>query len=223
MPALTPGGLAEAVVEDGTFDASQEQALRWLNERQRLMVARARNFRKTLSIPGGVVYGQSSYLLPPGILEILQITVGGIVYGNARHNDYAEGERGWVWLGGEGGIAGRDDDSAGAQYVRLFPVPAQGSTGLQPEEGAAISLYVAAQAPTLTIDNEGTVVVPDEYLSGLISGAIATGLLRVENRPDLAKPHEELFDAACQELLRATNRRFRGTGPAQVRVKGINA
>jgi len=65
--------------------------------------------------------------------------------------------------------------------------------------------------------------VPPEFYDALIEGAIATGLARVESRPDLAAPGEERFAAACSELESEVNKRYRGSGPAQIRVQGYNA
>lgn len=216
----TVAELVEAVLEDGQFDATQAQVLRWLNVRHKQMIARTRSFRKQLSL-GNTVAGQSNYALPAGIVEILQVTVGGYVYGQARHNDFAEGELGYIWLGGGmGGIAGRDDTAAGDQQLRIFPAP---KGGLSPEPGGPISVYAAVEPPQLVVGEDGSIKIPDEYVDALVSGAIATGMLRVEARPDLAQQHEELFEKGCGELLRVVNRRFRGTGPARIRIAGINA
>lgn len=65
--------------------------------------------------------------------------------------------------------------------------------------------------------------VPSEFYDALIEGAIATGLTRVESRPDLAAPFETKFADACTELLTEVNKRYRGSGPAQIRLAGINA
>lgn len=212
--------LVAAVKEDGQFDADEPQVLRWLSVRHRQMCARSRCYRKTLDL-GVITAGQAAYAVPPEVVEVLQVTVGGLVYGNARHSDYAQGARGFIWLGGEGGIAGREDTAEGVQQLEIFPAPAAGS---EPTPGTAhISAYAAVQPPNLVVGTDATVKIPDDYQDALVSGAIATGLLRVESRQDLAAPHEQIFSTGCSELLRATNRRFRGAGPARVRILGVNA
>lgn len=65
--------------------------------------------------------------------------------------------------------------------------------------------------------------VPPEFYDALVNGAIATLMMRVESRADLAAPFEAAFTAACGELLRQSNKRFRGIGPSQIRVAGVNA
>src|SRR5215472_12709027 len=62
--------------------------------------------------------------------------------------------------------------------------------------------------------------IPPEFTDGLIDGAIATGLSRIEHRDDIASPHEQRFGQSCTELLAQVNRRYRGSGPALIRVQG---
>lgn len=218
--ALTVEQLVNGVLEDGQMDLSQEQALRMLNARHRKMVARARAYRQMLNI-GNTAAGVSSYPLPAGIVEILQVTVGGYVYGQARHNDFAEGELGYVWLGGGmGGIAGREDTAAGVAQLRIFPAPKAGES---PGPGAEISVYAAVEPGVLSIGADANIAIPDEFEDQLVAGALATAFLRIESRPDLAAQHEAVFEEGCQELLRVVNRKFRGSGPARIRIVGINA
>lgn len=218
--AETVVGLIERVLEEGGFDAPNSRALEWLTVRQRQMCARSRCYRKTISL-GVTVNGQSDYALPAEVLELREVLVGGTLFGPMRHTDPAQGAKGWLWLGGEGGIAGRDDNSAGEPMLRLYPTPAPNTPQVEP--GAEITIYAVCRPPDLAEYNDATLKVPTEYVDALVSGAIATGMLRMEARPDLAQAHETIFAAACGELLQATNRRFRGSGPAQIRVAGINA
>jgi hypothetical protein len=211
--ADTVAQLVSAVLDEGQFDATPAQALRWLSVRQRQMCRRAKWYRKTLSI-GPTVEGQAAYPLPVEVVEILMVEVGGKVYGHLRHQDPPEGALGWVWLGGEGGIAGRQDSSSGEPQLWLYPTP---------EAPAPISVYAVCRPPDLLEGTDSTLVIPGEYVDALVSGAIATGLVRTEDRPDLAGNHEQIFTAACGELTQQSNRRFRGVGPAQIRVQGVNA
>ena len=217
--ADTVSQLVEAVLNEGQFDASNTQALRWLTVRQRQMCRRSRCYRKTLSI-GPTVNAQTAYAVPAEVVEILMVEVDGKVYGHLRMNDPSEGALGWIWLGGVGGIAGRYDSSAGEAMLWLYPAPLVGGP-LEP--GKAISLKAVCRPPDLEEGKDATLVIPGEHVDALVSGAIATGMLRTEDRPDLAAAHEQIFTAACAELTQQTNRRFRGIGPAQIRVQGVNA
>jgi hypothetical protein len=66
--------------------------------------------------------------------------------------------------------------------------------------------------------------VDDDSVEGLKEGVYAT-LLRApgEARQDLAAGHEAVFAGATEELRLREKRRLRGSGPAQIRVQGINA
>lgn len=64
---------------------------------------------------------------------------------------------------------------------------------------------------------------PPEFNDALIAGAVATGLARLEARPDLAQEGNSVFAAACQELEAQVNKRYRGSGAATIRVRGVNA
>ena len=211
--------LVAQVLEEGQLDASETQALRWLTVRQRQLCRRSKWYRKTLSV-GPTLVGVATYALPEEVVEILYVEIDSKPYGHLRHQDPAEGALGWLWLGGTGGIAGRQDSSAGAQQLWIFPTPIVGGPL---EAGKPISLWAVCRPPDLSATDNTTLVVPGEYMDALVSGAIATGLLRTEDRPDLAANHEQTFTAACAELTQQSNRRFRGVGPAQIRVVGINA
>jgi len=218
--ADTVAQLVAQVLEEGQFDATNAQALRWLTVRQRQMCRRSKSYRKTLSL-GPTAQGVATYALPDEVVEILMVEVGGYVYGHLRHQDPPEGAFGWVWIGGTGGLAGRQDSSAGVQQLWLYPTPDAG--GATPPPGATISVWAVCRPPDLSETSPEGLVIPGEYMDALVSGAIATALLRTEDRPDLASNHETIFLNACTELLQQSNRRYRGVGPAQIRVVGVNA
>jgi hypothetical protein len=220
--------LIEAILGEGAFDASEQQALRWLDRRHKLMCSRSKCLRKTISL-GATVAGQVAYPLPKEVQEIRELTVAappslgypagvGVPYGVGRTSDLAQGALSYIWLGGiylaaGGGIFTRDMSAAGEDLVALFPTPTEG--------GLAITLKTVCRPATLVLG--GNVATPPEYDDALVAGAIATGLARLEARPDLAVPNESLFAAACTELTREVNARYRGAGPARIRVMGFNA
>lgn len=207
--------LVKDVLEEGTFDATAPQALRWLSRRQRLMCSRSRCFRKSLEL-GPTVAGQQEYAVPSEALEIREVKVNGIRWGPGRHEDIADGNQSWLWLERitGSGIAMREDSAGGATMLAVFPIP---------EGGLALTAYAVCEPPDLLESDDSTLVIPATMEDALVNGAIATGLLRLEARPDIATPFEQMFNAACEELARETARRFRGSGPARIRVIGINA
>jgi hypothetical protein len=203
--------LVNAVIEDGEFDATPAQALRWLSSRQKKMTARTACYCKTLSL-GNTVAGQDTYSLPAEIVRVLQVTVGTFPLTQARHDDFAKLAAHWEILLGEGGIVGREDSAGGAAQLRIAPTPGDALS--------SIAVYAAMLSPGLVIGDDATLVIPADYYDALISGAIATGSERTEARYDIAAQAEGKFDAACQELAAATTRRFRPVGQQKARVSG---
>lgn len=217
--AETVQGLVDAVVNEGGFDTSSTavtagSVLAWLNRRHRVMVRRSRCYRYTASL-GSTVVNQRDYPLPAGLVESYEVDVNGVVYGKAKHTDLANGALGYIVLSGSGGIFGAEESATGDLEVALYPTPTVA--------GQPITMRAAWLPPDLLTSDDTTLRVPSSYADALIAGAVATGLRRVEHRPDLAQPHEQEFADACEELRREVNRRYRGSGPAIIRVVGLNA
>lgn len=206
--------MVDSVLAEGQIEVEPSVVLRALDSRHKQMVRRARCFRKTIAL-GSTVADQAAYTLPDDVIEILEVQVDGIPYGNARHVDFAQGARGYVTLSDDGGVVARDDSALGARQIGLYPKPT--------ESGGEIVVYAVCAPPDLAADDDTTLKVPADYDEKLEAGAIARLLRRLEHRPDLAAPHEQEFADACEELRVQTNRSFRGPGPARVRVVGINA
>ncbi len=217
--ADTVKSLVERVLEDGGFDAPESKALGWLTERQRLMCSRSGCYRRTASI-GPTVAGQRDYALPSDVVQLLEVLIEGLPYEPGRSSDLAAGTRGWLMLLGEGGLAVRDDTESGQTMLAIYPTP---QVGVAPEPGASVEVRAVCRPPDLVIGEDSTLKVPGEYTAGLVSGAIATGLTRLEKRADLATPFLTEFEAACAELERQTNAEFLQTGPAEIRIAGFNA
>lgn len=217
--ADTVSQLVARVLNEGGFDTDEPTVLGWLTVRQRLMCSRSACFRKTLEL-GPTLAGQRDYPVPDEVVEILEVLVASYPYQSGRHTDLGAGARGYIRLRGEGGLATRDDDASGNESIALFPTPSQGSA---PEPGSPLSVLAVCRPPDLSMADNTTLKVPGEYVDGLVAGAIATGLLRLEKRQDLAAPFDAQFESACSELERQVNDRFAQSGPAQIRVAGINA
>lgn len=206
--------LVADVLEEGQFDADEAKVLRWLSRRQRTMCARSKCFRRAIQL-GPTVAGQPAYAVPAEVVEIREVRVAGVVYGQGRHVDIAQGAGHYLWLSGTGGIAMREDSGAGVTELSVFPVPT--------DSGIELAITAVCLPPDLLTTDDTTLVVAPNFHEALVNGAIATGMLKVEARPDLAGPFETLFNEACEELAGQTGRRFRGAGPAQIRVIGVNA
>jgi hypothetical protein len=202
---VTVQELVDAVLQEGQFDATQAQALRWLSTRQQKMVTRARALRKSTTIQ--TMAGQQEYLLPEGIVQIMEVRVDGVVYGRALHSDIGNS---FIVLEGEGGVVAPEEESGGELSIALIPTPTTG--------GKDIVVRASMTPPELDVGDNNTLKVPLEHQDALISGAIATALQRLESRPDLAQSYETQFADACEEWRQQISRRYRGTGPARIRL-----
>lgn len=209
-------GFVRSIIKETGIDASELEALKWLSSAHGLMCVRSKSLRRRLSL-GNTVEGQTDYPVPPEVVEILEVTVGGVPYGSGRHTDIANMGQGWLWLSGPGGLSVGDYDAAGAAFVSLVT---QGATIAA---GEAVEIYAICRPAPLVVGTDSLVRVPEEFWPAIIDGALATGYKRTDGRFDLAGPHEEAFGAACVELERQTVRRLRGVGPRQARISGINA
>lgn len=209
--------LVNDVLDEGAFDATSTQALRWLNRRHRQMCARSRCYRKTVVV-ASTVASQRDYDVPAGIVEAFEITVAGVTYGPGSHSDISAAAQSRLTLAGYGGVFVSTASDAGVTRVALLPVPATG--------GDEIDLYAAFLPPDLTLDGSagGTLRVDTDALEGLLAGVFATALARPnESRQDLAAGYEQQFASACEELHRRVNRRLKGSGAGQIRLQGANA
>jgi hypothetical protein len=215
-----------AILQEGSFDATEAQVVKWLNARHELLCVRSLCYRKKIGI-AETVAGTSSYAVPSQVLQIHEVLVQSssssgeawVPYGAGRTLDLAEGALGYVWLGGlylrvGGGIFTRDFDEEGDSLLALFPTPT--------ESGRGIQIRAVMRPPALTVGGAG-LLTPMEFDDALIDGAIATGLQRLAYRGDLAAEHDARFQAACTELAAQVNRRYRGSGPVLARVAGYNA
>jgi hypothetical protein len=207
--------LVDDVLNEGSFDATAAQALRWLNRRHRTMVARSRCYRFTTTLT--TVAGQRDYALPTDVVEIFEVSVNGMPAGRARHVDLALGALSYVILSGDGRVMAPEEDSSGGAELGFYPTP--------DTSGQQILVRAAFLPPDLDTANNATLKVPGDFVDALVSGAMATALERAPGdfRPDLADRHAQRFEAACEELRRRVSRRYRGSAPAQIRVQGINA
>src|SRR5215472_3931163 len=180
--ADTVATLVEDVLTVGGFETSEAEALKSLTRCQRQMCARSRCYRKKLNV-GTTASGVQEYALPAGVTEIFELQVGGVVFGAGRHQDLAEGAQGWIWLGGEGGVFTRDDDTTGATKIALFPIPTSGGATTV---GAEIAAFAAVQPPDITAGLDSSIVIPPNFIDALTAGAVSRLMRRLEGRPDLA-------------------------------------
>jgi hypothetical protein len=206
--------LNEAVASDG-FDATQTQLLLWLNRRHREMVAESRSYRDKVSI-GPTVDGTAFYAVT-GVVETYAVEINGVPFQKARRPDiYGFAQDTVLWHGYEGsGFVVEDVTASNVQGFTVLPTPET--------SGLSIDVVAAVFPPTLVAGDPATALKVDEdCYDGLISGVIATGLLRAGNDSQAAT-HEQIYGQTIEMLRRRVKRRFNTSGPAQIRLLGINA
>lgn len=205
--------LIAAVLTEADFDVAEPTALRWLDAQHRLMVKRSKCFRRRLSpTPAVTEAARSAYSVPEEVIELIEVLVGGVPYGQGRHSDIAVSAQGWLLISGMGGVVVEDESSAGGYELALVPAPIEG--------GATIELYAVCRAGALLATDDMTLKVPPEYDEALIAGAISIGLARDEGRPELAASYRAEFEGGCTELRQEVARR---NAPRRARVAGYNA
>jgi hypothetical protein len=216
--ADTVQNLVDDVRVEGGFDVLEATALRWLNRAWRRMTSEARAYRKTVTV-GTTAVGTAFYAFSP--IEAYSFEVGGVPYAaGARRSDRYASSQGTLWISPDGsGLVSGDADSTGAKGITLVPTP---STA-----GLAITSFAAVMPADLTIDATGNTllaaVLEGDFHDGLVAGAVATGLKRLERRADEAGPFDQDFAVETERLKRRTRTRYAGAGPAQIRIQGVNA
>ena len=200
--------MVDAVMNEGNFDITEAQALRWLTRAHRRMCSRANCIRRRIDI--GPADDRDSYDLPAEVVQLREVLVGGEPYGTGIHADVAVGQ--YLLIDGPG-VTAEDATPGGAAQLVLIPAPAP---------GVSIQVFAYCRAEPLVVGDDTTLGIPEEFDQDVIAGAVAWGLQFEAMRPDLAPEFWTQFNEGCTELLKSTRRRFRGPGPTQIRVQGLN-
>ena len=212
MPETT-SQLVTDIREEGSFDITEAQALRWLNRRHRQMCAIAECFRRSSVIAGGTVANQTAYTWPADLIRPLEVSVDGVRYDPTPHATIRGYANGTTLVAGPGLLFAETASAAGVKQIALIPTPSS--------SGEVIEVYGAYRPAVLLMDNSVPLQIDDEAEEALLAGVFATALSRPsEARADLAASHEALFQAGAQELRLRTKRRFQPSGPAQIQLAG---
>jgi hypothetical protein len=213
-----------AVVDEGGFDttstATPDATVRgWINEMVQTALATSKFLKATVDL-GPTVADQDTYELPANIVGMRVLRVGpSLPYMAipsledlwAFQSGYAS-----IWPGGfygtfsEDSVAPLTEDTT--PTITLVPTPTEAGLAI---EGIAAVLPPAIEAATL-----GTYVLPlpeDVVRAIAVDGAIGLGLLRSENRADLAAAHTQRADDAIGVLTKRAGARV-GGGPRQMRI-----
>lgn len=222
--------LVNDILDEGAFDATDVQALRWLDRRHKQMCGRAQVYvaDRAISLFSGAPDNYVTAQVPEGLVEAYKVEVfptstsSSIIYTRARTADLPAIRAGTLTLSGPGGVfvptPGAEPLALDERYLALYP-----KFDIPVFTSSVTGAYVPPDL-TATPSAEGILRIDDDAVEGLLAGVFATALSRPnEGRLDLAATYEAQFAAACEELRLRQRRRLRGTGPGQIRLVGFDA
>lgn len=185
------------------FDIDQATVVLWANERHKRMVGEALYRLAELSL-GNTVAGQSDYALPDADLDVALLQVGADTEPYFRTNaaELARVRAGIAFVNDAPGAFALYADSAGVQKIRLYPTPTV--------SGTAIVGFGSIAPADMTYGGGASPIIPTHLHPFLLDGVIADGYEQVDERWDLAGPHEQRYEAGIDKLRRFKNTRVGG-------------
>lgn len=211
MAGLTRADMVAKLRDEIGVDAPDTEIISWLNERLRQAVARA-GWRQAMLQIATTVAGQAEYALSSSIVRIEEgLTVGTGEYDQVGQKDLWGFKSGRLYLTTDSvtpGVYAQDFTDTGAVQIELYPAPTA--------SGVAIAALVTLQATELTSDAQEP-GIPEDLREGLVHGAAATAIDRLDEREDLAEYHEQKFEAMVRDLKARRNTRG-GGGPLRIPI-----
>jgi hypothetical protein len=204
-----------AVLEQGGFDVTRSVAGGWVNEVHRKAVAEAEWQTRSLSL-GETVAEQATYAIPDRVVDIVGLY---LVSEDGTPGDWRRISTTEMWdvkagrlrVIREGGVFAPAFGDADEKLVELYPAPEQ--------SGVQITA-LAAMVPA-ALSSGASPVIPEDMHGDLVDGAIALGLLRMDERADSAQVFEARFERMVAKLRRRKNSRV-GSQPSRMRVFGYD-
>ena len=190
------------------FDTDQPTAVSFVNERHKRMIGEA-EFRLAEHSLGNTVAGQSDYALADTVEHLRYLLIGADTepYIRASEMQMLEIRSGRSSVEDAPGAFSMYFDSAGVEKVRINPTPST--------SGTAIFGLAAIDPGDLTYGSSAVLLIPAHLHTYLLDGAIADGYEQVDNRWDLAAPHEQRYEVGIQKSRRFKNARL-GSGPTRI-------
>lgn len=208
---MDAAAIIDGVINTSGTDATRVQVLALLNEQYSVQVVKSRWLLETITV-GTTVSGTADYALGDGVVDILSLRVGSGLYDAITTEQYWALQAGTARLSRSAGAYALTYSSTGGTSVSLYPAPTT--------SGDAITVLAPATATALTDSGASTPVTPSDTHGSLIDGATALVLLRVDERPDLAGPFFQRFEAGTELLRRRKNSRS-GSGMVP-QIAGVN-
>lgn len=210
---MDAASIITAVISQGGTDASRATVLSVLNEAYQTQLADSRSFR-TFTIYDTATAGVNYFDITEEIYEVHFLSVG-----DSRPYEPVGGDVYAAVLAGNatatGGIYCDFPGPDGATpRIYFYPVPET--------NGTSIKLSYSGVAPALTDSALVRPATPLDTHGSLIDGTLAIILARIDERPDLAAPFQQRFDAVTEKIRRRRNARAFGGRPAQIQVRGVH-
>lgn len=206
--------IVDGVLEEGGFPASDRSlAEGWVNEVHRRAVADAEWLKRKLTIAVTVV-GQADYDVPAGVVDIVGIYLADA---DGKPGDWQRVSETAMWdiqagrvqVAGSGGVFAPAYGPNDEKRITLYPAPDTAGQSI---------VALAAMSPVAMVAG-ATPVVPEDMHGDLKDGAIALGLLRMDERSDSAAVFDARFERMVAKLRRRRISRI-GSRTSRVRVFG---
>ena len=205
--------IVAAVTAQAGVDATAATVLSWINEAYRSAVAKSQ-YRMTEYAFGNTVANQQTYAIPDEVVDIRDVTVGGVPYEATDTRSIYRLNQGTMNNNAEhGGYFAQDWSSAGALLLVLYPTP--------DTSGAAISGLVATQPAALDGTSGTSPILPIDTHEELVDLAALLGQARQDNDAAAAQAYQAGVDALAATLSTRKNSRA-GSGSVQIRVRGVH-
>ncbi len=217
MIAVTFDEIVAGVAGEGGFDVSAAMLGGWVNEVHGKAVAESQWQTESLSL-GVTVADQAVYSVPDRVVDVRSIYLNdGSEAGQPSQWtrvsvedlwDLNAGRRGLKW---SGGVFAPSFSSVGVQGIELYPPPITAGVPITALAACLPATMVSGMSP----------VIPADMHGDLKDGAIALGLLRIDERPDAAAAFEVKFERMVAKLRRRKNSRI-GSGASRMKAKGYD-
>lgn len=180
-----------------------------VNEKQREMLAMS-DYRGATPSLGTTAAGTVQYSLDSKAASYRLLRVGTVMYRRVNvellwslQDQYSDAS-----LTGPGGVFALTYGDDGTPFVELYP---------EPDADQTIEVLDYAWVADLAYGSGAYLAIPDDAYSKLLSGCRAYLYREVDERPELAPPEEEDFQAGIREMRSRKMRRV-GGGPSRARV-----
>jgi len=190
-------------------DETDANVLEELNRRYTTMIDDGEAWRGSFVI-GSTVAGTPTYALPSFAREVGELTVGGGRFVKGRQTDVADYAQGRVsWSNDADGIW--VETSFGAvRAIQLVPTPSVSGLPIV-HRGRVVGATDLTGVSTIA-----SLLVDKDLVGALVDGALSTFLAR-QGEPGWQE-FESKFVNTVEKQRRRYRRRFRGAGPAQIRI-----